>query len=319
MMRNNSEEPIVIVSACDDNYAMPITVTMCSVIANLKTSRSVQIFIIDGGIKENNKKNILKSLNSKNIKVEWLHPKKAQVANLLESGHITITAYYRLLIPELLPQFHKAIYLDSDLIVKGNLEELWNINIEDNYLLAVQDTEIRYVSSAKGIKNYQQLGLSPDCKYFNSGVLVLNLDKWRTNNISYKIIEYIENNKEFIRWHDQDGLNAVLAGKWGELDLKWNQMPILYSYTSWQESHLEQEVYHDLLHNPYIVHFATCGKPWLLGCKHPHKDLFFQYVDMTAWCGWRLTLPRRLQLKLKQEMTMMKKSLLKPQKTAALN
>lgn len=296
-------EPIVVVCAADNRYAMSLAVMLSSALANLSTNRQVVIFIIDGGIKKSNKRKIIRSLNLSQVSVEWLQIDDALLSNMLISRHVTLATYYRILIPELLPkQYKKAIYLDSDLIVKQNLELLWNIDIGENYLLGVQEMDVPYVSSPKGLMNYQQLGIPSDTKYFNAGVLVINLDKWRSNSKSAKVIEYIEQNKEHVRWHDQDGLNAVLAGKWGELDLKWNQIPKIYEYSSWRDSPFTEDEYNNILHNPYIVHFSSSSKPWKLGCKHPAKNLFFKYIDMTAWSGWRLTLWRRVWLKLREEM-----------------
>jgi lipopolysaccharide biosynthesis glycosyltransferase len=199
----------------------------------------------------------------------------------------------------LLPtHFSKAIYLDSDLIVQGNIEELWNIDLGDNYLLAVQDLGAPYVSSPRGLTNYRQLGIPPEYKYFNAGVLVLNLEKWRADEMSEKILEYVVNNKQHIRWHDQDALNAMLAGKWGELDPRWNQIPYLFKYSSWEASPFTENVFNDLTHNPFIVHFATRDKPWHESCNHPQKDLFFQYLDDPIWATWSA---EQAQKKEKQE------------------
>ncbi|WP_234300704.1 glycosyltransferase [Sphaerospermopsis aphanizomenoides] len=100
---------------------------------------------------------------------------------------------------------------------------------------------------------------------------------------------------------NQDGLNAILAGQWQEIHPSWNQLPRIYDYSSWQESPYPEDVYEELLHKPYIIHFISSPKPWCAGlqaeCKHPKKDLFFQYLDMTSWSGWRDTFWRRVARK----------------------
>ncbi|PHM05919.1 glycosyltransferase [Nostoc sp. 'Peltigera malacea cyanobiont' DB3992] len=75
--------------------------------------------------------------------------------------------------------------------------------------------------------------------------------------------------------HDQDALNAILAGKWGELEPGWNQMPYLFQYSSWQDSPFTEDVFNQLINNPDIIHFSTKDKPWHNSCNHPDKDLFF--------------------------------------------
>ncbi|BAZ01309.1 hypothetical protein NIES37_53080 [Tolypothrix tenuis PCC 7101] len=79
---------------------------------------------------------------------------------------------------------------------------------------------------------------------------------------------------------------------------QWNQMPRIYDYSSWKESLFAEDIYNELLHRLYIIHFTNSPQPWCAGlrveCQHPKKHLFFQYLDMTAWSGWRDTFGRRL-------------------------
>ena len=301
-------EPIVVVCAADNNYAMQLAVTGRSALANLKGDRKIFLFIIDGGIKNHNKQKILKSLDSEKCEVKFISNPDSLLEDDIKEAHnecvgsngkttakyLTIAAFYRLLIPELLPkQFEKVIYLDCDLVVRGDLEQLWEIDLEENYVLAAQDTWIPYVSSTTGLLNYQDLGISPNSKYFNSGVLVINLKKWRTDNIGAKAINYFKQNTKYVRWPDQDVLNALFAGQWGELDPRWNCSPVsVYSYTSWQDSPFSEEVYNNLIRDPYIIHYVSSAKPWT--SRHTLlKEHFFEYVDLTAWSGWRFTFRRR--------------------------
>lgn len=293
-----SKQPLVLVCAADDNYAMPLAVTASSAIANLQSDRPVALFILDGGISKTNKRKIKRSLDSKQVEISWITLDNALFANLTSDRHLTVTAYYRLLLPQVLPaEFKKAIYLDTDMVVTGNLEDLWNIDIGDNYVLAVQDDTQLYISMCTSLRNYEELGISPDCKYFNSGLLVINMDKWRTDNIGHRVIEYIRQNIQY-RPNDQDALNAIVAGKWGQLHPKWNQMPGVYDNSFKERNPLPPEVYQELLHQPCVIHFTNTPKPWCAGlrteCLHPKKDLFFHYVDITAWAGWRDTMLRRL-------------------------
>lgn len=306
-------EPIVVVCAADDNYAMQLAVTGRSALVNLKGDRKILLFIIDGGIKNHNKQKILKSLNSQKCEVKFVSIPEFLLRNIEEvhmdseglitkAEYVSIASFYRLLIPELLSdKFEKAIYLDCDLVVRGNLEQLWQTDLGDNYLLAAQDTWIPYISSSTGLLNYQKLGISPDLKYFNAGVLVINLKKWRTDSISAKSLKYFKQNLEYVGWYDQGILNALFAGQWGELDPRWNYSPSsVYGYSSWKDSPFSEEVYNNLIHDPYIIHYVSNKKPWT--SRHTLlKEYFFEYVDMTAWYGWRLTIWRRFWLRLIHE------------------
>ncbi|HEY9606723.1 MAG TPA: glycosyltransferase family 8 protein [Allocoleopsis sp.] len=293
-MTTLKNQPITIVCAADENYAMPLAVTLRSAVINLKNKPKVSIYVIDGGISQRSKRRIIKSCGSPHVAISWVQPNESLLANLKVERYLTIVTYYRLLIPQIIPaQFDKVIYLDSDMLVKGDLEELWQIDIGDNYVLAVQDDNQRFISMSGGLRNYQELGINPDYKYFNAGLLVINLDKWQRDSIGEKVVKFLQDNKDYVRDHDQDGLNGVLAGQWGELDPRWNQMPRIYSYSSWEDSPYDRELYHALLHDPYIIHYTTPPKPWQRGCLHPATNLFFQYLDQTAWSGWRNTIWRR--------------------------
>lgn len=283
-MLTSDNKSIVIVCAADNNYVMPLAVAVRSLILNHKSSKKIVLFVIDGGIKRFNKRKILNltSTSECNIEIEFLKPDVERLKNMKVSGYATLVTYYRLLIPELLSDsIEKVIYLDCDLIVNKNLQPLWDIDMGENYVMAAQDLMTPYVSSPYGLANYKELGMPSDTKYFNAGVMVINLEKWRTNSISAKIIEYLEQNKEHVRWWDQDGLNAVLTDKWGELDTKWNRLV------------LKEDVYDDLVNNSCIIHFASALKPWHFPYKHPTKDLFFQYLNMTPWSGWKPREPLR--------------------------
>lgn len=307
-MTNQDDNSIVVVCAADDNYAMPLAVTVRSAIENLQGNRKIILFIIDGGIKDRNKRKICQSLPEDKCKIEWIAKPDSQFGNIQvlrgfseEPEYIKISTYYRLVISELLPQdYSKAIYLDSDLLVVGDLGHLWDINIGENYLLAVQDLFTPYVSSPLGLINYRELDLSPDTKYLQAGVLVINLAKWRSDCIAAKCVEYLLNYREYIRWHDADVLNAVLANKWGELDPKWNLVPQIYKVNG-KDILMSEEAHKDLIDNPYIIHFSTHAKPWNSKKPHPAKHLFFHYLDMTLWKEWRLTFWRRAWLKFLKE------------------
>lgn len=280
--------PLVVVCAADDNFVIGLAVTVCSMLKNLKKDQRVELFIIDGGIKQHNKLKFLRSLDSKICNVNWLQSSDNLFENMSELpvlNHLNITAYFRLFIPDLLPEHvQKVIYLDSDLIVTHDLAELWSLDFADYPLLAARCQTIPYVSHKWGVLRYRDLGISPDTKYFNSGVLVINVDKWRNERLGFKILEYSVQNQDYILNADQDGLNAILANRWLEIDPRWNVPSYRYTESA----------------SPYIIHMLG-GKPWNSMEPNPAKSIFYQYVDMTAWAGYRFSIWRRLWRRLNRE------------------
>ena len=297
------DEPMRIVCSADENYAMPMTVMLYSLIANLKTNAPLIISVLDGGIHPSTKQKLVQSLQHQTLQVhvDWIQPDHALLHNLPLHGRFTLAAYYRLLIPEVLPtHVHKVIYLDCDMVVQGNVAELWQLDVGDDYVLAVQDDYQPLVSSRGGcgLRNYRELGLNPDQKYFNSGLLVMNLKKWREEAIGSKVLTFSRQNGAYIANADQDGLNAVMQGQWGQLSDRWNQMPGVHSYASWQESPYDAIAFQALRDSPHIIHYTNAPKPWQHNCQHPAQALFLAYLDQTAWRGWRDTLWRRAGRKL---------------------
>jgi lipopolysaccharide biosynthesis glycosyltransferase len=294
-------EQIVVVCASDDNYVMPLSVTIRSALENLAKDRRILLFVFDGSIKDTNKRRFLSSLDLERCEVRWI-PKPDTLINgdlfpasITSSDpfvrHITIAAWYRLIISEVLPQsFKKAIYLDCDLVVNADLGKLWDIDIEDNYLLAVARLESFGDQTVPCfLKNWRELGFSENDKYFNSGVLVFNLEKWRYDHMSSRCFDYVRQNQEYIRWGDQDVLNAIVAGHWGELDPKWNCMN--------PPSMSKEEI-----DNSFILHFCSGGlKPWHVIESYPACETFYTYLRLTSWSGYRQTISQRIWRKLKRK------------------
>jgi lipopolysaccharide biosynthesis glycosyltransferase len=308
---------ITVVCCADDTYAMQLAVTARSAIENLRGSHStLHLYVVDGGIKPHSRQMLLDSVRSPRCVTQILEAPRCLVGDDIDaisrslgpngrtiSKYISTAAFFRMLIPDLLPrEIDKAIYLDCDLVVRGDLEQLWDTNMGDHCVLAAQDTWINVVSDANGLLNYRELGLPSDAKYFNSGVLVLDLDAWREGGICRQAMDYLRSHQAFVRWHDQDVLNPILAGKWGQLDPRWNVNATSFydfskrRYRDWAQSGslFPQNVYESMIRDPFIIHYVSHIKPWT-SWSTPREEEFWKYVDMTAWSGWRLTLARRLQ------------------------
>jgi len=279
MLTEDINENPIIVCAADDSYAMPLAVTMCSVIKNLKSYQSILLFIIDGGIKDRNKDMIKRSLDSNKVNIEWIKVTSEiinKLSKLDSSDHLNYTSYLRLLIPKLLPDgIRKAIYLDCDLILRNDISKLWDINIGNNVVLAAQDGCIPELSNRGHVLDWKKCGATEDSKYFNSGVMVINFKKWLEEDVFTETVKFIQGNRRKLEFCDQDALNAVLVDEWGEIDQKWNCI-------------LRRNVADKKLNeDAYILHFASNKKPWHYASEKPTKEIFFQYLDMTAWAGWR--------------------------------
>lgn len=282
----------VVVCAADRHYAMPLAVMLKSLEANLRSESRATVFVLDGGIGWGNKRRLQRTIDPNRLDIRWLSPpKEDQVAGLPVSGHIRVAAYYRILIPVLLPlSFHKAIYLDADVVVLGDLVRLWETPLGGKPLLAVQH-EDTLLSSPGGLPRYREWGIPGEAKSLNSGVLVFDLDQWRSENLTGRIVGFLREHRQDIRLWDQDGINGVLAGRWGELEREWNVT--VDCFLPDEKTVPPHQMPERLKQEAAIVHFASATKPWNYYVDHPARGLFYEYLQRTAWADWRPRPPLR--------------------------
>lgn len=289
------EHTIHVAFACDANYVMPLAVAMCSAAANCRRDRRLVFHVFQTGIGEADRGKIERSLKHTGfpeLRVNWFEAPVDRLAGAkIVNKWLSSAALVRLLIPELLPPaVETVLYLDCDVVVDEDLAELWDTDLADKSLGAVRDT-IGWVSNPDGgVSNYRELGIPADTPYFNSGVLLINVSKWRKNQTSERLLEYLWHHQAIIRYEDQEVLNAVLYDDWIELDFRWNWQII------WRGVRLGT---HKMAWVPErarksIVHFITAEKPWLPGCDYDEKEYFFKYVDRTEWSGWRVPWRREI-------------------------
>jgi len=282
---------IFVTCAADDAFAMPLAVALRSALDTLSEPHVIEAFVLDGGIGAANRDRLERSLASPRLTLRFIAPDETALARIRHRGRVSRTAYFRILAPELLPaSVSRVIYLDADVRVTADLARLWAEPQRGLPVLAVRDAGAPTVSSPRGLLNHRELGLAPDLGYFNSGVMALDLALWRKEQLADQLLRYLEGHPHAIRWWDQDALNAVLAGRWGELDPRWNQIPQFWEPASGDSDPFSPALRELVIRDPWIVHYSTGSKPWHWSCTHPTRDLFFEVLDRTAWAGWR---PRR--------------------------
>jgi lipopolysaccharide biosynthesis glycosyltransferase len=248
---------VSIVTLSNNHYAVHLATMLFSLFENKSPTTHYQIYIIDGNLSEDNKNkfnHLLKNYNSQPI---FLKVNEEIFEACRGWGHVSREAFYRISIPDLLDiNIKKAIYLDSDMIIKGDLLELWEDEQLDHYHIGAVEDPVDF----KGVT------LPEGSMYFNSGVLLMNLTKWREDKISDKVLTFIKNNPNEVMWWDQDALNGVLYDKCFPLDYKWN-------YQVFRMGHLNI--------NPIIIHFNSDVKPW--NGETNLKEEYFYYRNRLVW------------------------------------
>jgi lipopolysaccharide biosynthesis glycosyltransferase len=283
-------DPIVLVSGCDDAFALSLGIMLHSVIANLGDSDHIHIYLLDGGISDANKARIARVLASRRVSVQlvWLQPDLHRIEQLPVKGWHKPVVYMRLLIAELLPaDLDRAIYLDPDIVVETSLRALWEMELGDALALGVEDFYAPFAAASEALpETYQQLGLAPDTLCCNTGVMVINLPRWRDEQLGRRVLDFTRRYAQFIRWSDQDGLNAVIAGEWGVLDPRWNvQLRTLEWYQRYRihDADERRRVQHGLLQSPFVLHYIGKTKPWSFAYRKPFGERFLHYVRTSGW------------------------------------
>ncbi len=304
----SATEPVVLCAA-DQRYAMPLAVTLVSAAENLAVGSRLKVFVVDGGLSADARVRLRDSLTSYPVDLQFVPADAVDLSDLKISHHISHTAFLRLLADRWLPEsFDKCIYLDSDLVVLSSLTELWDYAVDDYYCYAVPDVacpfvdarrlaggqfrrSLPYLASWQPIPNYHELDIDPEAMYFNSGVMVLNLNRWRQEKLGERLLGTLRAHSEHVWCWDQYALNAVCSGRWGQLPLTWNVGAHAFEFPAAEQSPFAADDYREMLRRPAILHFTTEFKPWDYHCNHPRRDVFFEYLDKTAWRGWRPSRP----------------------------
>lgn len=222
----NMMQPISICLASDENYAQHSGALIHSILANHKTKVPIYIHFLDGGIKEDTEKKLIEITNKFDNSHLIFHKMGNLYKEFSSGSQGSASMYYRLKIPELLPNAEKAIYMDIDVFVLQGIEGLWNIDISHQPVAAVEDIGLhRNLDSIR-----KRLHLPSDAHYFNSGVLFMNLTQWRKENISAKLLEYLQQNPDLI-YPDQDALNVLFHDKALYLHPKWNAYKGIFHYS----------------------------------------------------------------------------------------
>ena len=264
----NNLEVIPIFFAVDDGYIPFLAVALESLIENASKEYYYSIKILYTNINEENKKKINK-YKCENVNIEFvdLNYYIEEVKDKLYTrDYYTKTTYFRLFIPNLYPQYNKAIYLDSDIVVLGDISELYNQELGDNLVAAAPDDVIQ---STKVFQEYAEkvVGVADYRNYFNAGILLMNLDEFRKFKFQEKFLYLLETIK-FTVAQDQDYLNRLSKGKVKIIDKAWDKMPI--SNDNSDESNLK------------IIHYNLADKPWHYD-NIKYKEYFWEYAKKTEY------------------------------------
>lgn len=261
---NNKIIPIFF--ATDDNYVPYLAVAIKSMLENASSDYFYKIHILTEGISNKNKDR-LKAYETPNSEITYIELSNyiAKIKDRLTStlrDYYTESIFYRIFIASLCPEYDKAIYLDCDIVVLGDISKFYNIDLEDNILGAITDDVI---NGNEDFKIYSQLGVGVDPdKYFNSGVLLMNLDEYRKQKIQQRFVYLLIKHNFETAAPDQDYLNVLCKNKIKYIDKGWDKMST--------DTNFDGEL--------NLIHYNNFKKPWLYD-NVPYEEHFWKYAKMT--------------------------------------
>ena len=263
--KRNARENVPIFFAVDDNYVPYLAVALRSLIDNASPDYDYDIHILIDKLSDENLMN-LSSFEGQNVKVHFVN-----VASRLDSlgsvihlrDYYTKATYYRFFIPELFPQYTKGIYLDCDLLILGDISELYRMDIS-RLLVAAAREEV--MANVPVFGEYAEQVVGVPCEYyFNAGMLLMNLEEMRRMHLEDEFVELL-GEKAFRVTQDQDYLNVLCSDRALLVNQSWNM-------TAYPDGSCIE---------PKIVHFKINYKPWRYDgvmCE----DEFWSYARKTAY------------------------------------
>lgn len=267
------------IACCSNEKLAPIFgVVMTSVGVNVK-SDNVMMHYLHNGLKDKTIKRLRQIAERYHIGLELMEINSSLLKDCPTDKKIhyaNVMMYARLLLPSMLPNLDKIIYLDCDLVVNRDLKDLWDFDINGVALAMAPD---HYYNDKATL---QRLGMK-DCYYLNSGVMVMNLDYCRRHDVPKRIISFIEERGEELIFFDQDALNVILQKERKELPTKYNCSPFHFIKIIDSLPIEWRKAIYDARENPIIFHYMGKAKPWLLGSYVPGKELFKKYQRLSGW------------------------------------
>lgn len=246
---------------CDENYVKPTLVAINSIKLNKNEKSVYEIYVLGENLREENK-NILKKQADKRFFIRILDISNNTFNNLKEQNiHVSKAALSKFFIPNIFKDLDKILYLDSDIIVKKDLSNIFSIDITKYYAAVVKDYKAMDYNPPQTVK----LGLKHKA-YFNSGLMLLNLSKMRKENITEKLVAYRKNGINYFM--DQDAFNAVFNENVLYISFLNNVILSVLGYFEIEKINKYYELkeyssYKDIYNEATIIHLASPYKPWI--------------------------------------------------------
>lgn len=280
---------IQVVYACDNNFAMLAGISIASLLENSREDMPLSVYVLCCDVSEENGARIRAVAEKFDRKLELIDA-TIPIQNLTSQYNIdvrqwSLAAYARLLATDLLPDVDRILYFDCDTLIMDDVEQLWN-------------TELKEASCAAAVEQISFLqkkivGLTKEESYFNSGVMLIELNKWREKGYASKFAESLRRHNGRLPYADQGCINEVCHGDIATLPAKYNVHTLLYNF-SYEDAAIyrgdagaySKEEIEEAKKNPSIIHFTSSflsRRPWVEGGEHPYAGEWERVRAGTPW------------------------------------
>lgn len=280
----------------NDKFVPQVSAGMCSICENNKDIKKIDFYLMSLNISKKNKKKLREFFTkkySRDVYFIELDDLSSYFDFDFDTNGWNPIVLARLLLDKLLPKkMDRVLYLDGDTIVRGNLSDLYSMDMQDKTIAASIEPTID-----KKRKHSLELDGLP---YFNAGVLLVDLKNWRKKNVGNKIISYYKENDGKLFANDQDAINGSMKNDIIVLNPKYNYYNIFYQYSYkflaklCDFQYISKSEFEEAKNNPIIVHYLGEERPWRVGNRHKYKGDYIYYLSLTPWAnqnieqGWKL-------------------------------
>ena len=282
------KETVNIIYASNDGYARHLAASLLSLLENGRRIPSMAVYVLSVGMcREYQKK--LKAMaksHGRELFVVELGNLKERFPYDVDTRGFDISAMGRLFAPEVLPEeVKRALYLDCDTIVLGDIRGLYGTDLEGALAgMVMEPTVYREMK--------ETIGMGKDDAYFNSGVILMDLDGWRRENVLRQMLDFYGAHAGSLFACDQDTINGTLRGRIRSLPPKYNfftnyryfRYPTLRNLCRAYEA-VGPEQFKEAKRRPVVIHYLGDERPWIAGNHNHYRRLYEHYLKKTPWRG----------------------------------
>lgn len=280
-----------VVYSTSDKYSEIAATSIVSMLENCKDIDEINIYVIDMGVSSDHKAGMTDMVKSYSRNLYWLEQLDIEKLSgtQIDVGRWHISTFSRLFLLHVLPEnMDRVIYIDCDMIIRHSLKDLWEMDMEDKWVMSADD--------CRGEKYRDDIGIPRNSIYTNNGLMVIDLEAWRRNNVEPLFVEFIKKYNGDITYMDQGVLNGVFQplNKVKLLPIAYNAQTACYDLgydgleacrnPVWAYS---REEFDKDIQDPTIVHFTSCfvsrTRPWFKNDKHKYREEFLKYRALTMW------------------------------------